>query len=217
MPRKYTDTVNCGPPPEIEWDKLIDENPTWKKDFDWHKFILNGIPVKERKHRYQKRKTDQIRRFMMLTFCKMVLEDIVKENVQFDFRYEGRVFLSLRIADRDRESYLYTYDIKNNGHDFIPYCITSKNLWGKVHRYFLWRMGSQLKNLMNKEIAAGRVYDPAPKVNFKNKRQYGLQLHVYIAQGRDVPDSETNTRKGAKRKRLDRMVPDRRTRHRRGH
>ena len=182
-------TVNCGEVRSVTLRQISGEYHGAKRGFSYHKVIARAMP-RDDERRHNTRDTARIRDFIIRRLLERALKDIISENVRFDLRIRAKVYLSLMMADRDRDSYLYIYKVEQMGHDFIPYCVNARKLWKRVHRYFLWTPGQKWARMIKKEIAAGRVYEMAPKVEYKNTRQYGLQLRVYRSQGRDVPDSE---------------------------
>lgn len=186
-PKKLPPTVNC---PIHEVSILDITKQVHKKGFSWHEYIHRCFRWKDFPGCTDPNKTRAMHNFVIKRLSELIVEDIIAENVQFDFRFRGKVFLSLLIADRDKDSYLYRYNIKQRGHDFIPFCITSSILWKKTSKYFLLRLDNRYKKRLAEEIANGREYEQAPKVKFNKKKQYGLQLGVYRSQGRSIPNSE---------------------------
>lgn len=163
-----------------------------KKGESWHKIIGKGLKYKEYPCKFDPVKTNTIHRFIIKTFLNRIMEDVIDSNVQFDFNFHNKVYLSFLIADRDKNSYIYSYNINARGHDYIPYCITAPRIWSMVKRYFLIKMDTQWNKRLKLAIIDGKEYDPAPKVIYKKKRQYGLQLRVYKSTGNRIPDSETS-------------------------
>jgi len=167
------------------------------KNFSWHKYIAAGLSWKEYHAKSNPKKTKSMHYFVLKTFLDLMLTDVIENNVQFDFDLRYEVFLSLLIADRDKDSYLYKYRINQRGHDFIPYCITSKQLWRQTKRYFIFFLHRRWYKYLNTIVATGKEYEPAPKVEYKKKRTYGLQRRIYRSQGYHGPDCEQAQIQGA--------------------
>lgn len=188
MPKSKT--VNSGVFESVRSQDLVSLSPGKPKDFSWHNYIKKGLNVKEYPGKYEPHRTHYIHSFIIRRFNNLIIKDVIDNNVQFDFNFNSKVFLSLLIADRDKESYVYRYKISNRGHDFIPFCKTSPLLWGRTHRYFLFSFSKEYRKYFNQQVSMGHEYEPAPKIKYKKKRQYGLQLRIYKSQGRGIPDSE---------------------------
>jgi len=128
-------------------------------------------------------------RYIVDELIDLMLNDIVYNNVSVGLvRYYDRVnpYLSLLIADRQRKSRRYRYDIRRGGRQYIPYAITSRHLFKTGdHKLYEFRIGDTWVTKFKEEVKRGHAYDLAPRVSYKGclpeckkKRTYNTRQNI---------------------------------------
>lgn len=163
-------------PKYIKLKQLVNEYHGTDKNFSWLKYIQRCIKHKEYPLKTQPLKIQYLHNYIVKLFIKMVLTDIIDNNVQFDIDLKNKVLLSLLIADRSRKSVKYRYRIEKRGHDFYPYAITSPELYQKAKTFMKFRLELPWWRKVEKNIENGKEYEMAPNVNYK-KKENGQQLY----------------------------------------
>lgn len=153
-------------------------NARVKKDikYQWNTFLWQD--VKKFKKRRRERCLRAYHRFIINTWVKKIMDDILYENVQFDIYYGSRVYLSLLIADKDPAFFNYWYDFRMKGHDYAPFAIVHKALWNKRKKYAHFRLSpKRWWKMQRMAVLEGKRWEKINKYALYDELTDGLQIH----------------------------------------
>ena len=103
----------------------------------------------------KKRIIEKINNEIVNTFLEQVLKDMIDYGVEFEFPYHR---FSIYIADRDRLSNRYKFDVHTGGTDYIPYLRFNRCMYNKVWVYYYLHLRPRWKKRLKEAIKNGHQY-----------------------------------------------------------
>ena len=161
--------------PPVDETKLIDDT--------YYENELEGFKWKEYFGEFDKRDYNKyverskiirlVLSFILKTFWKLVLHDIIHNNVRFTFRKDDREFLSFSVVNRNKKSSYRTRKFRekkisgfNRWNDFIFFVETDKRLLYRNKRFFIFQPTEKYKDQLKAEVKRGHQYEPAPSQQY---------------------------------------------------
>lgn len=97
--------------------------------------------------------------FILRTFWRLVIGDIIYNNVRFTFIKKRVKHVSLSIVNRDRSNKNYRYRVQDRGNHFMFYVETSNYIKKKTKKIHILTYGEKLKDMFQDEIKKGHEYE----------------------------------------------------------
>jgi len=133
--------------------RIRGERVPWKRYEDLYGDSLKGLY--KINNEPKKRIIKKINNRIIDKFLTIMLNDIIDNGNEFEFPFN---MMTLRIADRDRTSKKYKYNIARRGHDFIPYLKMFRRMFRRSWVYYYVNLRPKWREKLEEAIENGREY-----------------------------------------------------------
>ena len=131
---------------------------------EWKKY-LKGYRWQQYEYRNREESCRRIAHYILQRLFVLMADDLIYDDVQFDFYVQKKLWMSWLIADRDKKSLRYRFKFERQGHCFIPYIVQAPILWKKTKRYMVLYLRGIRYHAFYKQRKYGHYYAPTPELD----------------------------------------------------